>query len=87
MEIYERVTQTNGVQIHTQTAIKLKISTPIPQQQTTAVKSECDSVNIKSIYVINHVPHFERVWCLSSQSHVEHWSFGSLDFPLNLHSV
>ena len=56
--------QTNDVQIHTQTAIKLKISTPIPQQQTTAVKSECDSVNIKSIYITNQVPHFVIVWCL-----------------------
>ena len=87
MEIYERATQTNGVQIHTQTSIKLKISTPIPHQQTTAVKSECDGVNIKSISVTNQVPHFAMVWCLRCQSHVEHWSFGSLDSPLNRHNL
>ena len=49
----------NGVQIHTQTAIKLRMSTPIPHQQTTLVKSECNGVNIKSISVymslIKHV--------------------------------
>ena len=77
----------NGVQKHTQTAIKLKMSAQIPHQQTTAVKSERDSVNVKSIYVTNQVPHFVMVWCLSCQSHVEHWSFGSLDSPLNLHSL
>ena len=32
----------NGIQIHTQTAVKLKMSIPIAQQQTTAVKSECE---------------------------------------------
>ena len=67
--------------VHTQTAIKLTAA------KTMIVKLEHDSVYINGISVVHQVLHLVMVWCLFCQSHVEHWSLGSLDFPLTLHSL
>ena len=76
----------NAVQIHTYTNTNQtkSVYTNMHGSKTMTVKLEIDSVNINSISVVLHLA---MVWCLWEQSHVEHWSLGSLDFPLTLHSL
>ena len=78
-----------AVQKHTYTNSNTtkNVYTNMRSSKTMTVKLEIDSVNINGVSVVHQIPHLVMVWCLWEQSHVEHWSLGSLDFPLTLHSL